>query len=283
MSSGTHVEQKSDPYTVREGGAAPPPTSWRQRLRYLGPSVVISGAIVGSGEMVLTSGLGAAAGFVMLWWVLLSCWIKSLIQAELARYTLVSGDTYVRAMNRLPFRIRIGRGHVSFAVAITLIALVPALLGMGGIIGGAGQALTLLVSGRAVDPRRRTAGRDHHCRPDHGLLPDPGERDACAGHDLHRRHARLRDPDAGHGVRRHPGRTRVRLHVQLSARVHRRRHGRLRLLGRQLRGNLRLPVLVRREGLPELHRQAATRRDGKRAPVAGSRSCRRTSGSRWSC
>ncbi len=145
MSSGTCVEQKSDPYTVREGGAALPPTRWRKRLRHLGPSVVISGAIVGSGEMILTSGLGAAAGFVMLWWVLLSCWIKSLIQQELARYTLVSGDTYVRAMNRLPFRIRIGRGHVSFAVAITLIALVPALLGMGGIIGSAGQALTLLV------------------------------------------------------------------------------------------------------------------------------------------
>ena len=131
MSSGTCVEQKSDPYTVREGGATPPPASWRRRLRHLGPSVVISGAIVGSGEMILTSGLGAAAGFVMLWWVLLSCWIKSLIQAELARYTLVSGDTYVRAMNRLPFRIRIGRGHVSFAVAITLIALVPRTAGYG--------------------------------------------------------------------------------------------------------------------------------------------------------
>ncbi|MYG31629.1 MAG: divalent metal cation transporter, partial [Holophagales bacterium] len=145
MSSTTYVEQGRDPYTVREGGATPPPTNWRTRLRYLGPSVVISGAIVGSGEMILTSALGAAAGFVLLWWVLLSCWIKSLIQAELARYTLVSGDTYVRAMNRLPFRIRIGRGHVSFAVAITLVALVPGLLGMGGIIGGAGQALTLLV------------------------------------------------------------------------------------------------------------------------------------------
>ena len=145
MSSTTYVGPRNDPYTVREGGATPPPTSWRRRLRYLGPSVVISGAIVGSGEMILTSGLGAAAGFVMLWWVLLSCWIKSLIQAELARYTLVSGDTYVRAINRLPFQIRIGRGHVSFAVAISLIALVPSLVGLGGVIGGAGQALTLLV------------------------------------------------------------------------------------------------------------------------------------------
>jgi len=135
---------RSDPYTVREGGAAPPPTTWRARLRYLGPSVVVSGSIVGSGEIILTSALGAAAGFVMLWWVLLSCWIKSLIQAELARYTLVSGDTYVRAMNRLPGRIPLGRGHISFPVAIALIALVPSLLGTGGIIGGAGQAFNLL-------------------------------------------------------------------------------------------------------------------------------------------
>lgn len=136
--------QRSDPYTVREGGTVEPPVDWRGRLRYLGPSVVISGSIVGSGEIILTSGLGAAAGFVMLWWVLLSCWIKSLIQAELGRYILVSGDTYVRAMNRIPGRFRLGRGRVSFPIAIALIALVPGLLGLGGIIGGAGQALTLL-------------------------------------------------------------------------------------------------------------------------------------------
>ena len=136
---------RSDPYTVREGGAVEPPSTWRSRLRYLGPSIVISGSIVGSGEIILTSGLGAAAGFVMLWWVLLSCWIKSLIQAELSRYILVSGDTYVRAMNRLPGKIPLGRGLISFPVVIALIAIIPGVLGLGGIIGGAGQALTLLV------------------------------------------------------------------------------------------------------------------------------------------
>ncbi len=135
---------RSDPYTVREGGAVEPPPNWRARLRYLGPSVVISGSIVGSGEIILTSGLGAAAGFVMLWWVLLSCWIKSLIQAELGRYILVSGDTYVRAMNRLPGKIPLGRGLISLPVLIALIAIVPGIMGLGGIIGGAGQALTLL-------------------------------------------------------------------------------------------------------------------------------------------
>ncbi|MDX1382451.1 MAG: Nramp family divalent metal transporter, partial [Thermoanaerobaculia bacterium] len=139
------VQAPLDPYTIRDGEEVEPPSSWSARLRYLGPSVVISGSIVGSGEIILTSGLGAAAGFVMLWWVLLSCWIKSLIQAELSRYILVSGDTYVRAMNRLPGKIPGPGGPVSFAVWLALIAWVPSTMGLGGIVGGAGQALTLLV------------------------------------------------------------------------------------------------------------------------------------------
>lgn len=139
------VETQIDPYTVRDGEVIEAPTSWLGRVRYLGPSIVISGSIVGSGEIILTSRLGAAAGFVLLWWVLLSCWIKSLIQAELGRYVLVSGDTYVRAMNRIPGKLPGPRGPVSFAIVLQLIALVPGIMGLGGIIGGAGQALTLLV------------------------------------------------------------------------------------------------------------------------------------------
>ncbi len=135
----------SDPYTVRHGETREPPASWRARLRYLGPSVVVSGSIVGSGEIILTSSLGAAAGFVLLWWLLLSCWIKSPIQAELGRYVLISGDTYVRAMNRLPGRIPVPRGSISVPIALALIAFVPALMGLGGIVGGAGQALNLLL------------------------------------------------------------------------------------------------------------------------------------------
>ncbi len=137
---------QSDPYTVREGAAISPPSTWKGRLRYLGPSVVISGSIVGSGEIILTSGLGAAAGFVLLWWVLLSCWIKSLIQAELGRYILVSGDTYLRAMNRLPGKLPGVKGRrVSWVIYLAIIAWFPGIMGLGGIIGGAGQALTLLV------------------------------------------------------------------------------------------------------------------------------------------
>ena len=139
-------EITKDPYTIRAGGSLEPPTKLLGRIRYLGPSIIVSGSIVGSGEIILTSSLGAAAGFVLLWWVLMSCWIKSLIQAELARYIIVSGDTYLRAINRFPGKLWGPRGKVGWPIWLGLIAFIPGVMGLGGIIGGAGQALALFLS-----------------------------------------------------------------------------------------------------------------------------------------
>ena len=116
-------------------------------MRHLGPSVIVSGSVVGSGEIILTSSLGAAAGFAFLWWVLVSCWSKSLIQAQLSRYVILSGDTYVRALNRLPGRLPGPKAPIAWPIWIGLLAFVPGFLGLGGIVGGAGQALALLVPG----------------------------------------------------------------------------------------------------------------------------------------
>lgn len=133
----------SDPYTFGAGGPQAAPATLRGRIRHLGPSVIVTGSIVGSGEIILTSSLGAAAGFAMLWWVLLSCWSKSIVQAELARYVLATGDTYLRALNRVPGRI----GPVSWPIWIGLAAFIPGVTGLGGIIGGAGQSVALLFPG----------------------------------------------------------------------------------------------------------------------------------------
>ena len=133
-----------DPYTIQPGRAKPPPTTLGGRLRSLGPGIVVSGSIVGSGEILLTAGLGAAAGFTLLWWVLFSCWIKSLVQAELARYVITSGDTYLRALNRLPGTLPGPHGPIAWPIWIGLVGIVPAILTSGGIIGGAGQALALI-------------------------------------------------------------------------------------------------------------------------------------------
>jgi Mn2+/Fe2+ NRAMP family transporter len=137
----------SDPYTTGRSPVRTPPSGWKGRFLHLGPSVVISGSIIGSGELVLTSSLGAAAGFTLLWWVLVACWSKSLVQAEFARYVVLSGDTYLRALNRIPGRLSLSGRRISWTLWFSILSFVPGLVGMGGILGGAGQALTLLFPG----------------------------------------------------------------------------------------------------------------------------------------
>ena len=139
------MSNAADPYTHRVGEERKPPIGFRERLRHLGPGIVISGTIVGSGEILLTSSLGAQAGFLLLWWVLLSCWSKSIVQAELARYIIISGDTYLRALNRLPGRIQTRRGGIAWPIPLGLLGFIPSLLTMGGIVGGASQGLQLLI------------------------------------------------------------------------------------------------------------------------------------------
>lgn len=139
------ASEDPDPYTIAPGGVRKPPTTALGRLRHLGPSVIVSGSIVGSGEIILTSSLGAAVGFMLLWWVLLGCWSKSIVQAEFGRYVIATGDTYLRALGRLPGRIPGPRGPVAWPIWLGLIGFIPGITGLGGIMGGAGQALTLLV------------------------------------------------------------------------------------------------------------------------------------------
>jgi Mn2+/Fe2+ NRAMP family transporter len=141
----------TDPYTHGAAPVAEPPSSIAGRLAHLGPSLIVAGSVVGSGELLLTSGLGATAGFVLLWWVLVSCWSKSIVQAELARYVLCSGDTYLRALNRLPGRLRGPRGPIAWPLCLSMIAMVPGLMGLGGVLGGTGQSISLLFP--AIDSR----------------------------------------------------------------------------------------------------------------------------------
>ena len=105
-----------DPYTQVAGATVPAPRSFLERVKHLGPSVIVSGSIVGSGEIFLTAGLGATAGFVLLWWVFVACWSKSIVQAELTRYCITTGDTYMRALHRVPGRIRGPRGPVGWPI-----------------------------------------------------------------------------------------------------------------------------------------------------------------------
>jgi Mn2+/Fe2+ NRAMP family transporter len=79
-----------------------PPNSLLGRLKYIGPSVIVTGSVVGSGSIVMTPLLGAAAGFTLLWWLLLSMWSKPIIQAEISRYIVVTRKTFLEAFADMP-------------------------------------------------------------------------------------------------------------------------------------------------------------------------------------
>src|SRR6187431_17320 len=126
---------------VLSGGAEHPPASLTAALRRIGPGIVLASAIVGSGEVIATTTLGAQVGFAALWIVLLSCAIKPVIQGELGRYTIVTGKTGLDGFNGMPGP-RLG---VSWLVWAWLATVTLTLLQVGGMYGGVGQVLHVLI------------------------------------------------------------------------------------------------------------------------------------------
>ncbi|MDI1251292.1 MAG: hypothetical protein PSV13_20685, partial [Lacunisphaera sp.] len=53
-----------------------PPRHLGGVLRQLGPGLIISAMIVGSGELIVTPKLGAEEGFRLLWFIVLGCLLK---------------------------------------------------------------------------------------------------------------------------------------------------------------------------------------------------------------
>ena len=92
----------TDPYTRNAADYLEPPRGFWATARHLGPGMILVGSVVGSGELIVTTKLGAVAGFVLLWFVLLSCFVKVVVQTELARHTIASGQTFLRVFNSLP-------------------------------------------------------------------------------------------------------------------------------------------------------------------------------------
>lgn len=111
-------------------------------LRNIGPGVVVSGSVVGSGELLVTTRMGAEVGFVFLWGVILACVVKFFIQLELGRQCLLHDDTTIDALDRLPgFR----PGGVSLATWICVAGYFSVFIAVIGILGSvAGLLQTVL-------------------------------------------------------------------------------------------------------------------------------------------
>lgn len=106
----------------------------------LGPSIIIAAAIVGTGELIVAPRLGARVGLSVLWLIVLGCVIKVLIQEELGRHTILTGDTTLQALDRVPGP----RWRVSWATWSWFLLLFAGTLQMGGVLLSLVQTLQLV-------------------------------------------------------------------------------------------------------------------------------------------
>lgn len=117
-----------------------PPTNFVQRLKYLGPSLIVTANIVGAGELIMTTTLGAKAGFIALWVILVSCVVKVMVQLEFGKHAINTGETTLLAFSKLPGP-KIGRGHWSIWAWLVIKAI--QFIQYGGMIGGVALALNI--------------------------------------------------------------------------------------------------------------------------------------------
>jgi Mn2+/Fe2+ NRAMP family transporter len=129
--------RKFDPYHLPADAVREPPTTWWGMLRMIGPGIILAGTIVGSGELLVTTGLGARTGYVFLWLILFSCVIKVFVQIELGRYAIASGKPTLGALNE----IALPRFGANLLVWWWFVMMLATVFQLGGMTNAVGQSL----------------------------------------------------------------------------------------------------------------------------------------------
>jgi len=109
---------------------------WKRSLAAIGPGIVVSGSVIGSGELINTPVQAAKFGFVLLWVVLLSCVIKYFLQIEIARHCLVHNRTTVQALNICPGPRFRGTSWTALIYMLGYFATMLTVIGIIGALGG---------------------------------------------------------------------------------------------------------------------------------------------------
>lgn len=112
---------------------------WLGVARQLGPGLIISAVIVGSGELIVTPKLGASVGFDLLWFIVLGCVLKVFVQVELGRHAVAHGLTTLEAMNTVPGP----RLVVSWLLWFWLVMYVALLFQVAGMVGALASVFSL--------------------------------------------------------------------------------------------------------------------------------------------
>jgi manganese transport protein len=133
-----------DPYLLDPESVQSAPGGIGPKLKFLGPGFILSASVVGSGELISTTTLGAKAGFVTLWVILVSCLVKIVLQLEFGRQSISRGVSAMNLMNELPGP-RFGKQRVSWGAWSWLVLWLFKPLQLGGIIGGVAIILHMAI------------------------------------------------------------------------------------------------------------------------------------------
>src|SRR5215470_17937464 len=131
-----HGDRDQDLYALPAEAIQEPPHSLGQAVRKIGPGLILAASIVGTGELINTTSLGAKAGFSLLWLILLSCVIKVFVQVELGRYAITQGKTTLAAFDSLPGP-RVGASWLCWFYMFMLLATQAQIAAMEGTVGQA--------------------------------------------------------------------------------------------------------------------------------------------------
>jgi Mn2+/Fe2+ NRAMP family transporter len=130
-----------DPYQYRREDVAEPPRSLAEILKRIGPGMILAASIVGSGELIATTTLGAQVGYVALWVIILSCLIKPVVQAVMARYTIASAEASLESFNHMPGP----RWRVNWVVWGWALVVLMSQFQIGAMYGGVSQVMNQLL------------------------------------------------------------------------------------------------------------------------------------------
>ena len=128
---------QQDPYALRAENVAEPPSAFSGVIRLIGPGLILASSIVGSGELIATTVLGAENGYILLWLIVLSCLVKTVVQNELGRYAIGTGRTTLEAFNDVPGP----RLRVSWLVWMWCAMVTFTLFQVGAMLGGIAEIL----------------------------------------------------------------------------------------------------------------------------------------------
>ena len=120
------------------------PVSFAGRLRHLGPGIIVAGSIVGSGELVLTSSLGAVVASVFYGSYCSRAGRRRLYKANWHVCAFLTSPRFSRCSIVCQENYRADKKQVSWLVWYFFLNTFITLLAAGGILGGASEAIKLI-------------------------------------------------------------------------------------------------------------------------------------------